>query len=52
MHRYLAGERRVPDDVAKRALEHLDESEFREAVGASRGWKHMPSRRTLICTTL
>jgi hypothetical protein len=28
LHRYLAGERRVPDDVVRKALQHLTREEF------------------------
>jgi intergrase/recombinase len=33
LHNYLHGVRRVPDEVLRRALQYLDEVEFREVVG-------------------
>ena len=33
LHNYLHGVRRVPDEVLRRALQYLDEGEFREVVG-------------------
>jgi intergrase/recombinase len=35
LSRYLSGERAVPDEVARRALGHLEEDEFLSAVGSA-----------------
>jgi len=32
LHRYLSGERRIPEDVVRRALQHLTRSEFESIV--------------------